>query len=164
MSNDNRVALQDMINKNANLLQTNQSAAAMMQQVAANIANIDMSNLGPEAKTVAANNQRAMLQNGLSSMSQVSSIPDLSNMFPLIGADTPGVIDTAAGNTYGSPTNVELLQQPINTQGAMDQIYQTLLGRSADPAGMQSYNGMTRGQIIDRIMASPEYLTRQAGR
>lgn len=88
----NQVAVQNLISGNQQLLQTNQSAASMVNQYVTNLTNIDNSTtMDADAKQAAADSQLASLNAGLQAIGAISGL-DLSKYFK--PATTPAATTT----------------------------------------------------------------------
>lgn len=81
MDNATKVQVTDLQGRYQQLLQTNQSAAAMFNQMAAQVSEIDRSSLDPQSKMYAINRQTINMQDALETMAKISSVPGLSGFY-----------------------------------------------------------------------------------
>ena len=115
LSNDNKIALQNLADQHQLTLTTNQSATTLFQQATTNITNIQNSSLDANAKMTAINNQYEILKGSLAMLSSISGIPDLDklvnfdakNSVPAEGLNIPsldslGKTNWNNGSTYGT--------------------------------------------------------------
>ncbi len=98
-----KTQLTQMTNENQKLIQTNQAAASMYQQLAVSIANIQVSkDLTGTAKAQAINTQVEYLRSGLATMTAVNK-QNLGAYFPDVGYTPEAGSEAPLANSYSSP-------------------------------------------------------------